>query len=627
MPFITQTPITDQIIGRRGNQFARMPNSYSVYDGYGPKWDSLSNYNQTVNLKPSQAIGPKIKILPSYSAYDTAGPKWDSLRNIVNDQNLTPFSKNTNQYKDLEYPAPLREGSLTPISNQIDLVNNKTTDSFTIYDPVFTISKTTKITGDKVNVPSWAKPYLADLSTYPLGQRATQTGTERTRYTPSSMIDSESNIFDFDTYFNVKQLKLEGRGLFDRDITDPYTFVSVPYNNLQSNRDGQVLQDFRQFKSFGDYIRRDGQSSARRNAKSAASLRLLTSNLSAVSQKSAGTYGEFDRETYFGMGNLGDFRTSTSERNDFTLQTEASTIWRLGGWVRNDKTQNIPFRGDKVTARDFSTGTVKSIYKWKRDNSDIGILSNSLIGRIASVATSNIGAELDQTRDFIKFYFLGPIAGTANQLFDIFVFRATINSLIDSFSPQWTPINYIGRADKNYLYTDFERNLDINFSVYAASRDELKPMWRKLNYLSTYTMPEYDSNYIMYRGKYLRITIGDLFINQPVFITNLVYTLADRDTTWEINIEDDITNKQVPTRVDISMNLKVLTDHLPQYMGQSYSLYDHKKGNVADSSNWLSDSKTTTSVLDTVADTFSNARGLFSGGGSNNRDTGIFSSR
>jgi hypothetical protein len=167
------------------------------------------------------------------------------------------------------------------------------------------------------------------------------------------------------------------------------------------------------------------------------------------------------------------------------------------------------------------------------------------------------------------------------------------------------------------LYDSFDRNLDLQFTVYATSRDELKPMWRKLNYLATYTMPEYDNNYITYRGKYLRLTVGDLFIQQPVLITNLFYTLVDNDTTWEINLEEDPTNKQVPMRVNVNMNLKMLTDYLPQYMGQAYSLHDQNEGDGAGDSNWLSDSKSSTGLLETLeaASGLANAigGGLFGG--------------
>ncbi len=93
--------------------------------------------------------------------------------------------------------------------------------------------------------------------------------------------------------------------------------------------------------------------------------------------------------------------------------------------------------------------------------------------------------------------------------------------------------------------------------------------------------------------------------------------MQDNDTTWEINLEEDPTNKQVPMRVDVNMNLKMLTDYLPQYMGQAYSLYDQNEGDGAGDSNWLSDSKPSTGLLETLegASGLANAigGGLFGG--------------
>lgn len=534
---------------------------YSEYDTTGKLWDTLDNWKTSLKLKPSDSIN-RNRTIPNYSVYDNSGIYWDSLQNPIYNTNNSTFSKPSNPEFD---KFRLAEGSQTPITNQLDLIVTKTSA-----------------------VPLWAKPYVMDQTTYPSGQRTQQENVEQQRYNPSSLYNTDANTFDFQTYFNLKEKKFLNKNI---DMVD--------YINLKMTTDGSILQDFRQFNRDIKLVRRDGTASLNRNTKSAASQALSTLNSLATTEKNSGTYGVFDRELYFGMGNLGDSRIDSSLRKDFTLQTEASTIWRLGGWVRNDKTQNVPFRGDKVTARDFGTGTAKSVYRWKQGvvGLSTGILRNSLIGKIANVVTSTFGAELDQTRDFIKFYFLGPINGTANQLFDIFVFRSTIKSLTDSFSPQWSPVDYIGRADKNYIYSSFERTVDITFSVYATSRDELKPMWRKLNYLATYTMPEYDSNYIMYRGKYLKITIGDLYIDQPVLINNLYYTLHEPDTTWEINIEDDSTHKQVPLRVDINLTLRMLTNHLPQYMGQAYSLYDQNTGNVPGSENWLSDSVTTNNAI------------------------------
>jgi hypothetical protein len=200
------------------------------------------------------------------------------------------------------------------------------------------------------------------------------------------------------------------------------------------------------------------------------------------------------------------------------------------------------------------------------------------------------------TQDFIKFYFTGPAlhnnaaVGTTD---DIIVFRATLGSLSDSFQANWTPVNMIGRADPNYQYTGYSRDVSLDFTVYATDRDELKPIYRKLNALAGYMAPTYLKDSIAMQAPWMRLTIGDLFHQQPVILTALDYTLVDQDTTWEINIEKDPTMMEVPHKVTVRCSFTMISDFLPQKGGRFYSLakeYDSSGNPIAGNSNWLSDS-------------------------------------
>jgi hypothetical protein len=179
---------------------------------------------------------------------------------------------------------------------------------------------------------------------------------------------------------------------------------------------------------------------------------------------------------------------------------------------------------------------------------------------------------------------------------DVMVFRAIITSLTDSYNPTWSPVQFIGRADPAYNYTGYSRDINLDFTVYATDRDELKPIWRKLNALAGYTAPEYDGSSIALKGPYLRLTIGDLFYQQPLIINSLYFTLQDSETTWETNIEQDGSNMQVPKQIQISLGGTLITDYLPQKGGRFYTLA-HKDNLTSDSplkgtTNWLSDMKT-----------------------------------
>jgi hypothetical protein len=98
------------------------------------------------------------------------------------------------------------------------------------------------------------------------------------------------------------------------------------------------------------------------------------------------------------------------------------------------------------------------------------------------------------------------------------------------------------------------------------------------------------------KSPWMRMTIGDLLVQQPVLINSLSYTLADGDTTWEINIEDDPTMMQAPHKVSVSLGLNVITDYLPEKNGKMYTLakkFNSDAQPKEGGDNWLSDFGTT----------------------------------
>ena len=151
----------------------------------------------------------------------------------------------------------------------------------------------------------------------------------------------------------------------------------------------------------------------------------------------------------------------------------------------------------------------------------------------------------------------------------------------------------IGRGDPNYQYQGFSRDLNVDFTVYATDRDEVKPIWRKLNALAGYTAPEYTDDNLGLVGPWMRITIGDLFNQQPVILKSVSYTLVDGNTTWENNIEKDPQMMQTPHKIEVNLTLTPITDWLPQKGGRFYSLAKrHNKESglpIPGNDNWLSD--------------------------------------
>ena len=316
---------------------------------------------------------------------------------------------------------------------------------------------------------------------------------------------------------------------------------------------------------------------------------------SATSISPYGAYSIFNLQTLYGWG---DHDNPYALRNDFTAQSHVATQWDVtlenkngdnpayykGSWepTKNLLSKATPFRGDKVNVIDFSQRELKDAYRWLPKPKIFG--------------DASIFDKVGTTADLIKFFFTGPKlhAGNTTEEDDIIVFRAVIGSISDSFNASWNGFQLIGRGDQNFQYGGFTRDISIDFTVYATDRDEVKPIWRKLNALAGYTAPEYTDN-IALVGPWMRITIGDLFNQQAVLVKSVNYTLHSADTTWETNIEQDPQMMQTPHKVDVNLTLTPITDWLPQKGGKFYSLakrFDGETGlPLPGNDNWLSDTK------------------------------------
>ena len=185
-------------------------------------------------------------------------------------------------------------------------------------------------------------------------------------------------------------------------------------------------------------------------------------------------------------------------------------------------------------------------------------------------------------------------AGNEDDIDDIIVFRAVITSLSDTFAPSWNPAYMVGRADPNYIYNGVTRDVSLNFDIYATDRDEMQSIYRKLNGLAGYTAPSYDTDSIAMEAPWMRLTIGDLFVQTPVIINSLGFDYAVTDAPWEINIERDPNMMQVPFKIGVTCTFNVISDFLPQKGGRFYTLakrFAQDGTPVTGNDNWLSDAK------------------------------------
>jgi len=128
-------------------------------------------------------------------------------------------------------------------------------------------------------------------------------------------------------------------------------------------------------------------------------------------------------------------------------------------------------------------------------------------------------------RDIIKFRFEVVDAGDVVKNVDNvnLYFRAFVDDFSDSYSSEWNEFQYLGRGEKFFNYMGFDRNITVSFKSAVMTRHELKPMYRKLNYLASSLAPTYGENGFM-RGTLVKFTLGSYFYEIPGFIQSLDFS-------------------------------------------------------------------------------------------------------
>jgi len=134
--------------------------------------------------------------------------------------------------------------------------------------------------------------------------------------------------------------------------------------------------------------------------------------------------------------------------------------------------------------------------------------------------------------DFCKFRFAVLDNDSTAKFF--LHFRAYLDGFKDGYKAKYKSLNYIGRGEEFYKYGGFTRDISFSFKVVALSKQELLPMYRKLNFLASSLAPSYTNAGYM-GGTMTEITIGGYLYNQPGIITSINLT-APKETTWEIQV-------------------------------------------------------------------------------------------
>ena len=133
-------------------------------------------------------------------------------------------------------------------------------------------------------------------------------------------------------------------------------------------------------------------------------------------------------------------------------------------------------------------------------------------------------------------------------------FRALIDDFSDSYTAKWEGVQYVGRGEELYNYKGFGREISMGWTVYAQSKAELIPMYKKLNYLASTLAPDYTGAGMM-RGNIVKITVGGYIYDQPGIIKSINFGVP-QESPWEIAIDiegnEDTSVKQLPHMIKVT---------------------------------------------------------------------------
>tara|TARA_R100000008_G_scaffold71690_1_gene49609 strand:- start:946 stop:3009 length:2064 start_codon:yes stop_codon:yes gene_type:complete len=143
-------------------------------------------------------------------------------------------------------------------------------------------------------------------------------------------------------------------------------------------------------------------------------------------------------------------------------------------------------------------------------------------------------------------------------------FRASINSLNESISPEYNEQKYLGRPDKYYTYSGVDRDISLDFTLYPKTATEFPFLIEKLNYLVGLCYPEYNTSGFMI-APYTRFTLGNMYDDAPGYISSLQVNVQE-NTTWEFDMF------KFPKHITCSLTYRYIGKYLPHKFGKHYDL-------------------------------------------------------
>ena len=285
----------------------------------------------------------------------------------------------------------------------------------------------------------------------------------------------------------------------------------------------------------------------------------LPENVTTQLTPKAGAYSDYspfsetNLNTYFSGKDQTEYPTGFNYDSD-TYTQETNRRKTLNGSVKKEVRINLGDQG----ARNDSNKKQNVYWKTSADKSEIDTINSQ------DIVEEKVTGET-KGRDLIKFRFHVITPDTTRILY----FRAFLDSFADNYSGQWNPVKYLGRAEDFQIYGGFQRKITLSFKIAAATREEMKPLYRKMVYLASATAPTYADSGQFMRGTIVKLTLGDYVYELPGVLNSCNFTW-NTDYPWEIALtEPENTNKdtyqqELPMVLDCSIDFTPIHTFTPE---------------------------------------------------------------
>ena len=365
--------------------------------------------------------------------------------------------------------------------------------------------------------------------------------------------------FNYSVFKNPRPFNFQGAKYFQG------TGVSGNYENVTgTNLFGPDLSSFKTTNDAvnGGFISKVGQSVFKVGGFQANNdvPKGLGTTLNYDQLMNSGTTKVLNKENnYNGAQLIQDFRTKT----DTDSVTAPSYI--QGSKKRYEARVNLGEAGAENQSTSYVKGNGVALDK---------------INELPLYKSSNVDILNKDINDLCKFR-IGVIDNDNPSLKTYIHFRAFLDGMDDSYTADWSSQKFSGRAENFYNYGGFDRNFNLSWTVVAQSKQELMPMYQKLNYLASACAPDYSKDGYM-RGNLVELTIGGYLFNQVGIMKGIQYTIP-MDSPWEIAInsngDPDQSVKELPFMIKVSgFNFIPIHNFVPNVQKNSFSATNEELG-------------------------------------------------